>query len=77
MAARLREQTIDFLLGNVLAPPAYWMVSVGLVSATSILSEGTWRSHSSAEALILAFALKEHIILVLPFLVANARAGDI
>lgn len=74
----MREQTIDFLLVNVLASPAYRMVSVGLVSATSILSEGTWGSHSSAGALNLAFVLKEHIvILVLPFLVANARAGGI
>lgn len=74
----MREQTIDFLLVNVLASPAYRMVSVGLVSATSILSEGTWGSHSSAGALNLAFVLKEHIvILALPFLVANARAGGI
>lgn len=55
------EQTLDFLLGNVLASPAYQMISAGLVSATSILFEGTWRSPSSVEALSLAFVLKEHI----------------
>lgn len=56
IVAVLREQTIDFLLGNVLASPAYQMVSVGLLCATSILSEGTWRSPSSVGALSLALS---------------------